>query len=289
MVVKRTEVLGYCSGVRRAVDTVLKLAKENTENKSGLYTFGPLIHNPSTMLRLEQMGVRTIDTENFTEDENYKDSVIVIRAHGIPPSKKSELEKSGAKVIDATCSRVKASQALAKKHSEEAFVILAGDKNHGELISIAGYAEGKCLIVQNAEEAALIDLPSSLSVNGSAVLIAQTTIKESEYEAIASALKKRISDLKVFNTICPATYDRQAALKKLAYEVDALLVIGGKNSANTKRLFQTAVDTKKPAWLIEDASEIPKEIFSYSVVGLTAGASTPDFIIDEVEKKLLEG
>jgi len=130
MVVKRAEVLGYCSGVRRAVDTVLKLAKENTENKSGLYTFGPLIHNPSTMLRLKQMGVRTIDTENFTEDEDYKDSVIVIRAHGIPPSKKSELEKSGAKVIDATCSRVKASQALAKKHSEEAFVILAGDKNH---------------------------------------------------------------------------------------------------------------------------------------------------------------
>ena len=128
-----------------------------------------------------------------------------------------------------------------------------------------------------------------MSANGSAVLIAQTTIKESEYEAIASALKKRISDLKVFNTICPATYDRQAALKKLAYEVDALLVIGGKNSANTKRLFQTAVDTKKPAWLIEDASEIPKEIFSYSVIGLTAGASTPDFIIDEVEKKLLEG
>ena len=128
-----------------------------------------------------------------------------------------------------------------------------------------------------------------MSANGSAVLIAQTTIKESEYEAIASALKKRISDLKVFNTICPATYDRQAALKKLAYEVDALLVIGGKNSANTKRLFQTAVDTKKPSWLIEDASEIPKEIFSYSVVGLTAGASTPDFIIDEVEKKLLAG
>ena len=108
MVVKRAEVLGYCSGVRRAVDTVLKIAKENTENKLGLYTFGPLIHNPSTMLRLKQMGVKTIDTENFTGDEDYKDSVIVIRAHGIPPSKKSELEKSGAKVIDATCSRVKA-------------------------------------------------------------------------------------------------------------------------------------------------------------------------------------
>ncbi|UTC63326.1 4-hydroxy-3-methylbut-2-enyl diphosphate reductase [Treponema sp. OMZ 787] len=288
MIVKRAEVLGFCTGVRRAVEAVLKEVKENTQNKFSLYTFGPLIHNPPTMRLLKQMGVETIDAEKFTGDENYKDSVIVIRAHGVPPLKKEELQKSGAKIVDATCSRVKASQNLAGKHAENSFVILAGDKKHGELISIAGYAEGRCLIVQNAEEASSIDLPCSLYKKGSAVLIAQTTIKESEYEAIASALKKRISDLKVFNTICRATYDRQAALKKLTHEVDAVLIIGGKNSANTKRLYQTALDENKPAWLIEDASEIPEEIFSYSVVGLTAGASTPDFIIDEVEKKLLD-
>ncbi|UTC65939.1 MULTISPECIES: 4-hydroxy-3-methylbut-2-enyl diphosphate reductase [unclassified Treponema] len=287
MIVKRAEVLGYCMGVRRAVDTVLKAANENANNFE-LYTYGPLIHNPPTMEKLKKLGVKIIDSENFTGKENYWNSIIVIRAHGISPLKKIELEKTCGQIIDATCSRVKASQSLAHKHSEDAFIILAGDKNHGELISIAGYAEGKCLIVQNAEEAASIEFPSCLKEKGRAVLIAQTTIKESEYEAIASALKKRIPNLKVFNTICPATSDRQAALKKLAHEVDAVLVIGGKNSANTKRLYQTAVNTKKPSWLIEDASEIPKEIFSYSVVGLTAGASTPDFIIDEVEKKLLD-
>ncbi|UTC77509.1 4-hydroxy-3-methylbut-2-enyl diphosphate reductase [Treponema sp. OMZ 799] len=288
MIVKRAEVLGYCAGVRKAVEAVLKEAKENAQNKLRLYTFGPLIHNPPTMRLLKQMGVETIDAEKFTGDENYKDSVIVIRAHGVPPLKKEELQKSGARIIDATCSRVKASQGLAQKHAEDSFVILAGDKNHGELISIAGFAKGKCLIVHNAKEAGSIEFPPLLKERGRAVLIAQTTIKDSEYEAIASALKKRIADLKVFNTICPATSDRQAALKKLAHEVDAVLVIGGKNSANTKRLYQTAIEENKPAWLIEDASEIPEEIFSYSVVGLTAGASTPDFIIDEVEKKLLD-
>ena len=291
--VKRAEILGYCMGVKRAVDAVFKAETENkiSGRQFKIYTFGPLIHNPATMEHLRQCGIESIDPEEFAGGSVYKNSKIVIRAHGVSPEQEQKIKESGAEVINATCPRVVLSQKRAADFAKDSFVILAGDKNHGELISIAGYAaaekKGHCIIVQNACEAETVTLPKEITEKGGkAVLIAQTTIKQSEYDAIAKTLKRRICNLTVLNTICPATFERQDALKKLAETVDAVLVIGGRNSANTKRLLQTAVDLHKPAWLIENASEIPEEIFRFKSVGLTAGASTPDFIIEEVETAL---
>lgn len=291
--IKRAEVLGYCMGVKKAVDAVLNALAENKQNgsKFKIYTFGPLIHNPATMEYLKKCGVQTIYSEEFEKEQSYINSKVIIRAHGISPEQEKKIKESGAKIINATCPRVVLSQKKAADFSKDSFIILAGDKNHGELISISGYAcikkKNNCIIVQNAGEAASISFPEKIiSGMGKAVLIAQTTIKQSEYEAIAAILKKRILNLTVLNTICPATFERQQALKKLLNEVEAVLVIGGKNSANTKRLLQTALTFKKPAWLIEDSSEIPEEIFKYNSVGITAGASTPNFIIEDVEKSL---
>ncbi len=310
MIVKRAEVLGYCMGVQRAVNAVLKaagiesselqtnllhsvqFAKTETAKKRKIkvFTFGPLIHNPDTLSYLAKNGIDFIEPGTFSGTEDYSGAKIVIRAHGISPEQLRKIKKTGAEIIDATCPRVVSSQMRAKKYAKDSLIILAGDKNHGELISIAGYVLSEknsvCLIVQNAEEAAAVQLPARNNGLKKAVLIAQTTIKQSEYEAIAKILKTRLPDLIVFNTICPATTERQDALKVLANETDAILVIGGKNSANTKRLLQTAVGLKKPAWLIENVSEIPKEIFNYQSVGITAGASTPDFVIEETERFL---
>lgn len=306
VIVKRAKVLGYCMGVRRAVDSVLNAAgisdnglplkrrqfteTENKKTYSKVFTFGPLIHNPATLEYLARNGIDFIEPEKFSDDEDYGNTKVVIRAHGVSPEQLRKIKKAGAEVIDATCPRVVSSQTRAKKYAKDSLIILAGDKNHGELIGIAGYVYSEtrsaCIIVQNAEEAKSVNLPDLKGNLTRAVLIAQTTIKQSEYDAIAQILKMRLPDLIVLNTICPATSERQEALKELASETEAILVIGGKNSANTKRLLQTAIDLKKTAWLVENAKELPKEIFNYGSVGITAGASTPDFVIEEIESIL---
>lgn len=278
--------MGYCMGVKRAVEAALK-ALENHPGKK-VFTFGPLIHNTETIRMLEKKGIKTIEPSAFKPEAKYAGSVIVIRAHGAPPAVFEQIKKCGACAADATCPRVVSSQMRAKKYAESHTVILAGDKNHGELIGIAGHVNSvpgsTCLILESAEEAQQIKIESSRP----AVLIAQTTIKQSEYEAIAAILKERLpSGLTVLNTICPATAERQAALKKLAAETEAVLIVGGKNSANTKRLLQTALEAGISAWLAENQNEIPAEIYSFASVGIAAGASTPSFVIDAVEKKLL--
>ena len=282
--VKRAKVLGYCMGVRKAVDAVYR-ALEDYPDKT-VYTYGPLIHNPVTMRLLESKGVQIVNPDKELKPQIVSESPIIIRAHGISPQKRQELIDCGAIIIDATCPRVIASQFRAAQYAQKGYtVILAGDKNHGELIGIKGYAlsvpNGKCVIVQTAMEA------EALHCDGApTVLIAQTTIKREEYRAIAEILRNKISNLTVLETICPATDERQEALLELVKEVDAVLVIGGKNSANTRRLLQTALGSGKPAWLAESAADIPQEAYRYGTIGLAAGASTPDSSIDAIDRTI---
>ena len=282
--IKRARVLGYCMGVRKAVDAVLSALAEYPGKT--VYTYGPLIHNPVTMQLLESKGVRIVEPEKALKPQIIPHSPIIIRAHGITPQKRQELINCDAIIIDATCPRVISSQKRAAHYAEKGFtVILAGDKNHGELIGIRGHVLAVpntiCLTVQTAAEAQALEVGC-----GPTVLIAQTTIKRSEYQAIAEILRKKIPDLTVLETICPATDERQEALLALLNEVDAILVVGGKTSANTRRLLQTALDSGTPAWLAETVDDIPQEIHRYERIGLAAGASTPDSIIDAVEKSL---
>lgn len=279
MIIKRAEVLGVCMGVKKALDRVEQLRQENPSKP--IATIGPLIHNRRVLEHLASRGI-----ESVSDPSEFVSGVAVIRAHGLPPEERKRFVAAGAEVVDATCPRVLASQKrVAKRFREGKFIVLVGDPNHGEIQGIAGFAqvpqgEPRCRVVSTPEEAEGLILP------GPALVIAQTTIKQEEYDAVVAVLQTKGVELEVAPSICPATLERQQALKDLALEVDALLVIGGKTSANTTALYTTALATGKPAWHIEGARDIPGEIVGFDRVGLSAGASTPDWIICEVEEAL---
>jgi 4-hydroxy-3-methylbut-2-enyl diphosphate reductase len=279
MKVLRASVLGRCMGVRRAVDLALETARR--EGGAPVYTIGPLIHNPQAVRELAAEGVLAITEAEL--DGRVAGRAVVIRAHGVPPALRERLGALGARVVDATCPRVIASQRKARAlHGRGYSVVIAGDAGHGEVTGIAGYAPG-AVVVGGPDEA------REARVSAPVALIAQTTIKREEYEAIRDALAERFPGLEVVDSICPCTAERLEALAGLAGEVEAIVVVGGRNSANTARLLATARELGKPAWLVETAAELPPEAFGYAVVGLTAGASTPESLIDEVEAALAKG
>ena len=264
--------LGFCMGVKKATEAVYNLIEK--ERKEKISTFGPLIHNPLVLDHLAKKGVGVI---NNPEDAS---GVVVIRAHGVGPDIRKKLEQKSIALIDATCPRVMNSQKKVKKASEEGMsVIIAGDKDHGEVQGIAGYAK-KVFIVENkaASEKISITLP--------ALLISQTTFCKDEYDSISAILTARFPGIEVADSICPATSERQKALVDMADKVDAIIVIGGKNSANTVRLYETALKLGKKTWHIESESEIPEDVKKFSIIGISAGASTPDWIIKKIVDKL---
>ncbi|TXT42450.1 MAG: 4-hydroxy-3-methylbut-2-enyl diphosphate reductase [Spirochaetes bacterium] len=260
MVVSRAEVLGMCMGVRRAETLARKAAQDGSCGQRPVFTYGPLIHNPQAVAALEAEGVRVLDPSSVDSPDwadRLRNAIVVIRAHGAPPEVFSRLDTLGTLVVDATCPRVIKSQRKAADLVRQGYqVVIAGDRSHGEVMGILGYAPG-------------------------------AVVAESSAEAVATA--KRFSRLPValIAQLCPATSERQNSLDSLAARVSAIVVVGGKNSANTQRLFLAAKASGKPSWHIERAGELPKEIFSFASVGLTAGASTPDSMVDEVESYLL--
>ena len=281
MEIIRASVLGFCFGVRRAVDLAEKALCENKGKK--VYSLGPLIHNESALAELNKKGLEIIEEDDVERIPS--DSVVILRAHGVAPVIINILEQKNCKIIDATCPRVKASQKMVEKYTyDDDFVIISGDKNHGEMKGIAGYAGSSFAQIQDVEEAEQLDF--SLFEGKNVILMSQTTYSVNEFAKIEQSLRSKIKNLAVMNTICPATNERQTALLELCKKVDGVLVIGGKNSANTKRLYQTAQKYCQKAAHIQNAEEIPEEFFALEKVGITAGASTPDEIIDGVEESL---
>lgn len=329
MEVIRASVMGFCMGVRRAVEKAEQALADSQRgdgqgygegSKGRVYSLGPLIHNPTVLSDLERRGLAVIppDATSFAGGDNgdkvpggdkknggdsspggdsgpspssLNGSSVIIRAHGTTPAMMDALESAGARVIDATCPKVHLSQRRVREWSAKGYgIIIAGDRNHGEVTSIASFAgpdpSGGVAVVQDAGEAeALADrggLPDK------AVLIAQTTFSPAEFARISQFLKERLPSLVVFDSICSATMERQEALKELAEKVDGIIVIGGTSSANTRRLYESAKSLVPLADLIEDASMIKKEFYALKRVGITAGASTPEAVIKEVESSLLE-
>jgi 4-hydroxy-3-methylbut-2-enyl diphosphate reductase len=277
--VVRASVLGYCFGVRRAVDMAVRAAEEAPNH--AIYTYGPLIHNPQALDFLAQRGIAIYEPNS--QNPLPRDATVILRAHGVPPEVRLKLKHDGVRILDATCPRVVASQKKAAEFSAAGYtVIVAGDKDHGEVAGIAGFADG-CIIVESPEDAEALISTYPLQ---KAALIAQTTINRSEYDAIADILRPAIADLQVCDTLCPAAIERQKALEELCSRVNGVLVIGGKNSANTRRLLSTAQKLCPHAALIETPDEIPEQFFSLARVGIAAGASTPDEVIEAVERRL---
>ncbi|MHB9293433.1 putative 4-hydroxy-3-methylbut-2-en-1-yl diphosphate reductase [Hollandina sp. SP2] len=280
----KAEVLGYCMGVRRAV-TMAGEAVKAAAGVHQVYTLGPLIHNPQVLEQFRSQGLEMLDETELPENLNAV--VLVIRAHGITPQLEALLTYKGARLVDATCPIVKQSQKKARSLAEAGYCIfLAGERYHGEVIGIQGYAPA-CLVVADPGEAReRAETLYRSAPTAKTALLGQTTIAPDEYQGIAHTIQAYFPKLEIIDTICKATRDRQYALSKLCPQVDALLVVGGKESANTRRLLAIAQAQGKQAWLVEGVAEIPQEIRAYPVVGLAAGASTPDELIDLIAKAL---
>ena len=298
MKVIRAKILGFCAGVRRAVLAAEKALDEKTGQ---VYTLGPLIHNPVALERLAQRNLKILSEGDIPLLK--ENDTVIIRAHGVPPETELELRKKNINVVNATCPIVTKSQKTAAEFAEKGYVIFfAGDKNHGEVIGIEGYARQgalKCgkelhfILVKDVDElkSAINDLSAEkiLYENQKIVLLSQTTFSIKTFELLRSQLKASFPAAGVVSSICPATHERQDSLVELCSQVDGIIVIGGKNSANTNRLFLTAQRLCAKAALIETPGEIPQEFFGLEKVGITAGASTPDDTIASVEECLKEG
>ena len=291
----RASVLGCCMGVRRAIRAAENALTDYADCE--VYSLGPLIHNKTALKPLYERGLLLLDSaslETICEeppDAEHKKRVAIIRAHGVPPAIRKKLQNAGIRIEDATCPRVLVNQKRVSDYAAQKYtIIITGDKSHGEVDALVGEAvqEGaEYVIVQNEADAQLLAQSEGFA-DSRAILISQTTAGLEEYEAIRRILCAANLSIKVFDTICPATKERQDALKELCDKVDGVIVVGGKNSANTKRLFQTAKELCPHAAHIETPDEIPEEFFRLEVVGITAGASTPDEVIGRVENRLIK-
>ncbi len=276
MKVVKAENMGFCMGVRKAVNTVNRVLDRNPQKP--VNTYGPLIHNPQFINELREKGVGEI-----ASPEQQNSGTVIIRAHGITPNERRQLEEKGLFIVDATCPKVVRSQRMVQKYSRKGYkVIIVGDRNHGEVRALAGYARNP-VIISSAEEARRL-LEREPGFSGPLLLIAQTTMNREEFEAISKLLQEKVPEISICNSLCRSVGERESSLEKLSEEAEAILVIGGRNSANTRNLFRKAQGLFQAAWHIETEEEIPEEIKKFEVIGITAGASTPDSVIDRVEK-----
>ncbi|MEW6192796.1 MAG: bifunctional 4-hydroxy-3-methylbut-2-enyl diphosphate reductase/30S ribosomal protein S1 [Bacillota bacterium] len=276
MEVKRAAWAGFCFGVKRAIDLALKARAENT---GPLFTLGPLIHNPQVVKFLADQGIQAIE-----ELAAVKEGTLIIRSHGVEPEVLAAAQKTGLAVVDATCPFVKRAQQLARDLTAQGYtVVVVGDRNHPEVKGIVGWAGGQAQVVENPEEAAALPAFPRLGI------IAQTTQPQANFEAVAEVLQQRNAEVKVFSTTCHAVAKRQQAALDLSRQVDVMVVVGGYASANTQKLTRLCLATGTPTYHIETADELKPEWFAgVKVAGLTAGASTPDWIIEEVERRMKE-
>ncbi len=261
---------GFCMGVRKAVDMVLDAS--NTAKAEPLYTYGPLIHNPQVLKMLEEKKIFRLD-----EIPQKGRGTVLVRAHGVPPEDEKALKKAGFTVVNATCPRVVKVQVIINKYAQKGYsTIIIGDEKHPEVVGLLGYAKNSGHTVTSMEQF------EKLPKFENAVVVAQTTQDTVFYGQIQKWCEIHAPHYKIFNTICGSTERRQTEIRKLANENDAVIVVGGKQSGNTKRLVQIAADTGKPAIHIEDVSQIDyNDLSSAKSIAITAGASTPNWIIND--------
>lgn len=267
---------GFCFGVKRAIE----MAQATVHNRAGpIFSLGPLIHNPQVVAKLSEMGIREIK-----DVEEIEEGTLVIRSHGVGPALLDAAREQGLHIVDATCPFVRRAQILARDLTIDGFqVVVVGDRNHPEVQGIVGWTGGKALVVENPKEAALIKKEGRIGV------VAQTTQPLQNFESVVELINKTGAETKVCNTICSATAERQQAALDLAREVDVMIVVGGTNSANTRKLASLCRASGTTTYHIETAGELdPAWFHGMKVAGVTAGASTPDWIIEEVKSRMSE-
>jgi len=280
-VIKATE-LGFCMGVRRAVDMMEEAAGE----LGPITSLGSTVHNPQVVDHLHERGVEVIATIEAIDERP-----VAITAHGVGPTVLDELRTRGARIVDTACPIVTRAQQWAKKLTDEGFgVIVFGDPNHKEVRGILGWSNGKVVTMKSADD---LDAPLPDWMPSRVGVLSQTTETEGHFALFVQKLltthMERISELRVINTLCNATSSQQAATHDLAQEVDLMIVVGGRESANTRHLAEVAREQGVETYHVEAAAEIEAAwLAGRDSVGVAAGASTPDAVIDEVVERLYE-
>jgi len=270
------EHAGFCFGVRRAVDKAFECAGQQLP----CVTLGPLIHNPQEVARLEGAGVRSVDS---LEDVAAGQTVI-IRSHGVTPDVYRQCEARGLDVIDCTCPHVAHIHQLVSNYSVDGgAVIIVGEADHPEVVGIAGWAHGEVFILPSRETALSARLP------GRALVVAQTTIRRDRFEDVLSVIREKVADLTVRMTICAATSKRQQEAEALSREADVMIVVGGRNSSNTQKLLETCRLRCKRAIQVETPDDVPQGVITQEDrVAITAGASTPQWLLEQVRARIEE-
>jgi 4-hydroxy-3-methylbut-2-enyl diphosphate reductase len=274
MEVKIARTAGFCWGVRRTVDKLMEVADSAGHP---VVTLGPVIHNPQAVERIREKGVGTVDAIAEVADG----TTVVVRTHGAVKSEMDAAKARGLDVVDGTCPYVKHPQAIAQRLSGEGYhVVIVGDVNHAEVKSVVSYADGACTVVKPGGP--IPELPHK-----KVAVIAQTTCIGADFERVVGALALRHREVRAVNTICTDTDERQDDARTLAREVDAVVVVGGKNSANTRHLAEICRAIQPRTWHVETEEELCPDWFGgCSVVGLSAGASTPDWVVERVAERL---
>lgn len=273
----RAATAGFCMGVDLALKKLERQLSEGADQARAIYTLGPIIHNPQVLADYAERGVSQLE-----DPEKAPSSCsVVIRAHGVPRHVRRTLRRHGVRLVDATCPKVKKAQKLIESHTQDRNLLLYGEPDHPEVVGLVSYAQSETMVFQDISE-----LSGRLAEGKAYVLAAQTTQDRSEYTRIHEILSARLSgDLPVLDTICDTTRQRQQEAWDITEQVDLMIVVGGRSSGNTRRLAQVAASQGKPCVHVEEASELPLErIRACDAVGLTAGASTPGRVIDEVEE-----
>ncbi|MCR5303597.1 MAG: 4-hydroxy-3-methylbut-2-enyl diphosphate reductase [Lachnospiraceae bacterium] len=279
MKIETAETAGFCFGVQRAVDTV----KEFCGKCDKVYTYGPVVHNEDVVRELSDMGISVIDSEDGL-DSLQEGECIVIRAHGVPEATVEKMRSSGADVVDATCPFVaKIHKTVVRESSEGRKVIIVGRKEHPEVIGIMGWCPGECSVIADIDEAGDYIRKNLENKGFPTTIVAQTTYNHEKFQDIVELFKKNSYNVKAVDTVCGATRERQSEAGELAGRVQAMIVIGGRNSSNSAKLYEICKERCEKTLFISSASELDPELLKGAEhIGITAGASTPKQIIEEV-------
>lgn len=279
MEVRLAKTAGFCFGVRRAVDTVY----EQVEQAEGpIYTYGPIVHNETVVQELEEKGVKVLNSEE--ELKSLTSGTVIIRAHGVGEKVYELLKQQGVNLVDATCPFVKKIHRIARKEEANGrHILIIGNAKHPEVEGIRGWCEKPAYVVESLEEAENFALPMGEKL----CIVSQTTFNYNKFEDIVEIISKKGYDIIVLNTICSATEERQTEAREIASDVDAMIVIGGSHSSNTQKLFEICKKECENTYYIQTIKDLDlTRLKSTDNVGITAGASTPNNIIEEVQKNV---
>jgi len=272
---------GFCFGVKRAVDTVYEQIASHSE-RPAIYTYGPLIHNEEVVRDLEEKGVRVLNS--VEELKKLTEGIVVLRSHGVEKQIYNLLEEKKIETVDATCPFVKKIHQIVEQKSKEGYqIVVIGNSVHPEVEGIKGWCETEPVIIENEEQAKKFQAKEGKKV----CIVSQTTFHHTKFQDLVEIISKKGYDMIVHNTICNATEERQKEAKQIACEVDAMIVIGGKGSSNTQKLFELCKKECKNTYYIQTLVDLDlNALKSMGRVGITAGASTPNNIIEEVRRNV---